>query len=195
MLGLSVSNLVLYQINWSMAVIMVEVVKSHASGPRLYFTKYTCTCVHAYVYIYIYFIIYLFTYAWMYTSACYIYIYAYMYTHALMYIPTWENHGHIHLQWDISWGTIYVVKIIASSTIPLYIPWPRPKGINRELSCSFNGIINHWQTIMTKMTLLGGNCITTNRWEDHWKIHYIMGYIYIVGKWTISIFLAKMEVS
>ena len=110
---------------------------------------------HVYTHMCIYiFIIYLITYAWMYTSACYIYIYAYMYTHAFMYIPTWENHGHIHLQWDISWGTIYVVKIIASSTIPLYIPWP--KGINRELSCSFNGIINSWQTIMTKMTLLGG---------------------------------------
>ena len=74
----------------------------------------------------------------------------------IMGISTSNEIYHVHLQWDISWGTIYVVKIIASSTIPLYIPWPRPKGINRELSCSFNGIINNWQTIMTKMTLLGG---------------------------------------
>ena len=114
---------------------------------------YVHMCTRICVYIYIY---RLFIYICMNVYICMLYIYAYMYTHAFMYIPTWENHGHIHLQWDISWGTIYVVKIIASSTIPLYIPWPRPKGINRELSCSFNGIINHWQTIMTKMTLLGG---------------------------------------
>ena len=153
MLGLSVSNLVLYQINWSMAVIMVEVVKSHASGRDC-----TSPNIHAYVYTHMYIYI-LYIYICMNVYICNIYIqytYAYVYTHAFMYIPTWEDHGNIHLQWDISWGTIYVVKIIASSTIPLYIPWPRPKGINRELSCSFNGIINNWQTIMTKMTLLGG---------------------------------------
>ena len=129
--------------------------------PRLYFTQYTCICVHAYVYIYT---VYIHMHECIHLHVIYIYsIHMHMCIHMhlciyqhgkIMGISTSNEIYHVHLQWDISWGTIYVVKIIASSTIPLYIPWP--KGINRELSCSFNGIINNWQTIMTKMTLLGG---------------------------------------